>query len=76
MIVRYLNKSGRSGVYSYDIQKYSITVNFINGASYLYSNVRPGTLHLHKMISLARNGLGLNTYIVTVIGNSFLKRLK
>lgn len=73
---RYLNKSGKSGVFSYEIRPNQIIVNFINGSGYLYNNIKPGSFNIKKMQKLAKDGLGLNTFIVTEIKQRYFKKLR
>jgi hypothetical protein len=60
----YLNKSGKSGVMSYETGKYFIAIIF-NGepSTYIYNYKLTGKKHVEKMKQLAAQGLGLSTYI-------------
>ncbi len=59
----YANKGGDSSVAAYEIGNDGIRVRFQDGAVYLYSYGKPGSHHVEQMKTLARNGVGLNSYI-------------
>lgn len=59
----YANLSGNSGVASYEIGDGSITVGFVKGGTYLYTNASAGAQHIVQMQELANAGRGLSTYI-------------
>ena len=63
----YANKSGRSSVYAYIIGADFISVQFKNGKVYRYAYSRAGSTNVERMKILARQGLGLNTYIKTQV---------
>lgn len=65
----YRNKSGKSGVLSYDTGPDWISIQF-SGGIYKYSYNRAGKYHVEKMKILAQNGNGLATYI-----NKYVKGL-
>jgi hypothetical protein len=68
----YKNRSGRSSVYAFVIGEDFISVQFkTNGKVYKYSYARAGRGHVEAMKRLARNGLGLNTYIKTYVDKSY-----
>jgi hypothetical protein len=60
---RYANLSGDSGVVAYEAGDGSITVEFRDGARYLYDTRSAGPKHIAAMQRLARAGRGLATYI-------------
>lgn len=62
---RYRNSSGNSGVYGFEIGIDYIRVQFTgNSKIYRYSyHGKAGQTHVNNFKSLARNGLGLNSYI-------------
>ncbi len=72
----YKNLSGESGIDAYEIGPDSITVSFMYGdfQYYLYNNLRPGTDVVQTMMSLARQGHGLNTYISKTVRTNFFKK--
>jgi hypothetical protein len=61
---RYKDRSGKSGVFLYEIGKDYILVRFTGSdAVYKYSYKRPGKKHVEMMKKLAEKGEGLSTYI-------------
>ncbi len=60
----YLNLSGKSGVYAYEIGHDFIQVKFLKTPKiYSYSYRIAGSVHVEQMKILAKQGRGLNTYI-------------
>lgn len=59
----YFNKAGNSGVASYDLGAESISVRFVGGRTYVYTDASCGSRAVGVMRSLARAGRGLATYI-------------
>ncbi len=72
---QYKNLQGNSGVDSYQLGEDSITVRFINGGTYLYTNESTGTTHIKEMQRLAQLGKGLNSYISKVIKKQFARKV-
>lgn len=72
----YKNLSGSSNVEAFEIGAGSITVRFRTGAqrNYLYDHLRPGSLAVQKMVSLAQQGHGLNSYISTTVKSNFSRK--
>jgi hypothetical protein len=72
----YQNLNGNSGIVSYAITEDSIHVVFKSGThcNYLYNQQRPGKAVVDRMKALAAQGYGLNSYISTVIKNSYAKK--
>lgn len=73
---RYANRGGDSGVTGYELGQGQITVQFKDGSLYLYNNQRPGTAAVSEMQSLAVAGVGLNSYISTVVRKNFAQKLR
>lgn len=73
---RYKNLGGDSGVSAYEIGDDSITVQFNDGAVYLYTNRKPGSAKLEKMKLLAVAGEGLNSYINTDVKSDYESKLR
>ncbi len=73
---RYMNRGGDSGVAAYEIGNDSITVQFSDGAVYLYTSQSAGASALAEMQRLARAGQGLNSYIKRVVRKGFAQRLR
>jgi hypothetical protein len=72
----YQNRNGDSKVEAYEIGEGSITVRFMSGRhrNYLYTNLRPGPAAVERMIALAVQGHGLNSYISTTIRSNFERK--
>jgi hypothetical protein len=64
-----------SGVESFEIGDRSITVRFVAGGTYLYDQSKPGRMHVAQMISLARAGAGLATYINQQVRGNYARKL-
>lgn len=71
---RYINRSGNSGIHSYEIGSDYIIVKF-NGTSktYTYSYKNAGQKHVENLKQLALNGSGLNGYIKTHVNKLYDK---
>lgn len=61
---QYLNLGGNSNVKSYSIGQDYIDVVFGKGALYRYSYKSAGREKVEQMKRLARQGVGLNSYIM------------
>ena len=59
----YLNHSGRSGIYGYDIGDYFIVIYFSKGSEYKWTYDSTGEDNVNQMKELARSGSGLNSFI-------------
>ncbi|VEJ49356.1 Uncharacterised protein [Neisseria weaveri] len=72
----YQNRSGNSNVVSYQIFEDSIHVVFKNGRcrNYLYTYIRPGRYMVDHMKNLAIQGIGLNSYISSVVKNNYERK--
>jgi hypothetical protein len=73
---RYKNINGNSGVSEFEIRDDSITVQFNDGAIYLYDYSKPGKPSVDEMKSLAENGSGLNSYISRTIKKNYSKKIR
>lgn len=73
---RYKNISGDSGVAAYEIGQGSITVQFKDGAVYLYNNQSAGNVNLTEMLRLAAAGQGLNSFISRVVRKCYAQKLR
>ena len=70
---RYANRSGGSGVHSYEIGSDYIKVKF-NGTPKIYQYSyfgRAGQRHVDNMKVLARKGSGLNAYVNNHVKNLY-----
>lgn len=70
---RYSNRSGGSGVYSYEIGSNYIKVKFRTGRSYLYTYRSAGRRNIENMKQLAERGSGLNSYINTNVKYNYAR---
>lgn len=69
---RYLNLGGNSNIEGYEIGDNYISVKF-HGTSkiYTYSYASAGEEHVENMKMLARQGSGLNSYIMRNVRNNY-----
>lgn len=75
-VEHYKNLNGNSGVSAFEIKDSSITVQFDDGAIYLYDETRPGKPSVDHMKGLAQKGSGLNSYISTVVKKNYAKKIR
>ncbi len=73
---RYGNLNGDSGVKAFEITEESITVQFSDGSTYLYNEIRPGKLSVDRMKSLALRGEGLNSFISSTVRKNYAAKLR
>jgi hypothetical protein len=73
---RYKNLNGNSGVVAYKAGATSITVQFEDGAVYLYTYASAGRIAIERMKVLAATGKGLSTYIARYVRNAYAARLR
>jgi hypothetical protein len=73
---RYKNLGGNSGVYAYETGVNHITVQFRDGAVYLYNYLSTGSSSVERMKQLASAGRGLNSYISTYIRKKYATKLR
>ena len=71
----YMDRNGDSGVSAYEIGSDSITVQFKDGATYLYTNASAGRENIEVMKRLADSGDGLNAYINRVVKKGYASRI-
>ena len=71
----YLNLSGNSGVAAFAISKDSITVKFVNGGTYVYTQRSAGRQNIAIMKTLAQRGKGLSTFITTYVSDRYSARI-
>ena len=64
-----------SEVEAVEIGDRSIKVRFAEGGTYLYDQSKPGKQHVAQMISLARAGAGLGTYIRQQIRGNYARKI-
>lgn len=73
---RYKNLGGDSGVVGYEIAEGAITVQFKDGATYLYTTQSAGAGNLAEMQRLAVAGRGLNSFISRVVRKGYARKLR
>lgn len=71
----YKNIGGDSGVAAYEIGQGSITVQFKDGAAYLYNNQSAGAANIAEMQRLAAMGQGLNSFISREVRKGYAQKL-
>jgi hypothetical protein len=72
---RYRNLDGNSGVRAYSIQPDSITIQFADGARYLYTYASAGKSNIEEMKMLAESGKGLSTFISQHVHDAYRAKL-
>lgn len=73
---RYKNFGGDSDVSAYEIGQGSITVQFRDGAVYLYTNQSAGIANIAEMHRLATAGQGLNSFIMRFVRKGYAQKLR
>jgi len=63
-----------TGVVAYHIGENSMTVQFQDGAFYLYDHQKPGAAHVKEMKILAKTGSGLSTYISQHVQENYKRK--
>jgi hypothetical protein len=71
----YRSSTGDSGVVSYDLGPEFITLQFKDGAVYLYNYEKPGKEHVERMKELAKAGAGLSTYVSRQVKDAYARQL-
>ncbi|WLH72528.1 MULTISPECIES: hypothetical protein [Pseudomonas fluorescens group] len=61
---------------AFEIGNGSITVEFNDGAQYLYTNESAGPGSIAEMHRLARAGQGLNSYIGRVVKKGYARKIR
>lgn len=72
----YRNLGGNSGVANYELGSDSVTVQFNDGAVYLYNYVSAGRSNIETMRTLAIAGQGLNSFIMKYVRKSYAAKLR
>lgn len=75
-MTQYKNLGGTSGVHSYEIGINSITVQFRDGAVYLYNSSSTSSYNILQMQRLASAGRGLNSFIGTTVKKGYAAKLR
>ncbi|WP_260739896.1 hypothetical protein [Tunturiibacter lichenicola] len=72
----YANSDGDSGINNYEILGSAIIIEFVNAKyRYVYDSTKPGPEHVRTMMTLAKQGRGLATYINQHVGSSYARRV-
>lgn len=72
----YKNFGGASGVHGYEIGQGSITVQFRDGWTYVYTNLSAGAANITEMQRLAEQGQGLNSFIGRVVRTRYAEKFR
>lgn len=72
----YRDLGGDSGVAAYTYDQESMTVQFKDGAVYLYTNISAGAQNIDRMKALADNGNGLNSFINTNVRKLYARKVR
>ncbi|MBL7890375.1 MAG: hypothetical protein JNL24_12525 [Bacteroidia bacterium] len=75
-MIRYKNLSKNSGVYAFSYSSDRISVQFKDGAIYLYTYLSAGMSNIEKMKSLAISGIGLNSFISRVVKKNYQSKYR
>ena len=73
---RYANREGDSNVFAYEIEQFSIKVQFGDGSIYRYTSQSTGAENLEHMKQLANAGQGLNSFIGRVVRKGYASKLR
>ena len=75
-MVPYKNSAGNSGVMAYAIGDDSISIQFVDGTIYVYTNKSAGVGNIKHMKELAKAGKGLSTFISTTVKDRYEQKFK
>ena len=71
----YNHSEGASGVKAYEVGHHSITLEFNDGRTYLYTYQSAGREVVEQMIKLAQEGKGLNSYVSRRVRAAYAEKL-
>jgi hypothetical protein len=72
----YANSDGDSGISNYEITGSAIIIEFVDAKyRYVYNSAKPGHEHVQAMMTLAKQGRGLATYINQHVGPSYARKV-
>ncbi|MDB5850482.1 MAG: hypothetical protein JWP29_4234 [Rhodoferax sp.] len=71
----YRNRGGTSPISAFETGPDTITVQFADGAAYVYNVRSAGQKHIAAMQRLAVDGQGLATYITRHVRDRYARRL-
>jgi hypothetical protein len=72
---QYRNLGGNSSVAEYELAADAITVRFLDGAVYQYTEASVGRRNLELMKGHAAEGVGLNSFIMNHVRAGYAARL-
>jgi hypothetical protein len=72
---RYKNLDGDSAISAFENDKESITVEFNDGSSYMYTYNSAGVINVEEMKFLASRGRGLNSFINRNVKKRYARKL-
>jgi len=72
-MVAYKNIDGDSSITAYEIGSDFIKVKFSSGKVYQYTYQSAGSANIEHMKKLAQNGNGLNSFIMRVVKNMYVR---
>ena len=70
----YANFGGNSGVKSTKSVRGQLTVKFLDGSEYIYTNKSAGQYSMRRMRQLAERGQGLNRYINLSVKKNYVSK--
>ena len=68
------NSSGNPGVKAYEAGPDRISIKFVDGVTYVYTNKSAGVDAIRHMKELAKSGRGLSTYISTTVREKYERK--
>jgi hypothetical protein len=72
----YANSDGDSGISNYEINRSAIIIEFVDAKyRYVYDHTKPGPDHVKTMVTLAKQGRGLATYINQHVGSNYARKI-
>ena len=72
----YKDLNNNSGVRAYNIGQSHIDIEFKDGTIFRYTSITVGQVNLEKMAHLAREGVGLNTFVNRVVRDKYAAKLQ
>jgi hypothetical protein len=73
---QYKSSNPNTGVIAYEISEDSISIKFIDGSIYVYTNKSAGPAAIAEMKMLAKKGVGLTTYINQHVRENYHSRVR
>lgn len=76
LMEQYANTGGASGIVAYEVAADSITVEFRDGAIYLYTYASTGRSDVEQLKTLAQQGQGLNSFIARQVRHRYAQQIR